>query len=105
MERFSEIDLWILEASEVHSLNYEDTTLLYKDVVYKLTDEDYRRIRVKDYWIIKDRYSDRFKKMKLLIYCYVMDRDGMKVNWEHMKSIVQDERKKPSAIKPRYNEL
>lgn len=105
VERFSEIDLWNLEPYDVDSLSFKDTALLYKDVVFKLSNKDFLRIRTKDYWIIKDRQVNKYDKMKLLIYCYLMDRDKLEIDWDYIKSITVDEREKPSALKPSQDEL
>ena len=100
MQRFSEIDLMDLEPYQVDSLNAKETTVIYKDVVFKLNPADFRRIRVKEYWEIKDRVKSQYEKMKLLIFCYLMDRENIDVNWDHLRTIIPDERSKKSAIKP-----
>jgi hypothetical protein len=105
MERFSEIDLWNLSIYSVDALESKNILQLYGDIINKLSDEDYKRIRSKEYWEIKDLCTKKYEKMKLLIYCYVADRDGEDIDWEHIRRITPDKRKKPSAIKPRYNEL
>ena len=105
MNDFYEIDLWQLDAYSVEELTTKQILKLYPEVVEKLSHKDYLRIRTKEYWIVRDRYKSRYDKMKLLIYCYVLDNDGEDVNWNHILEITPDERKKPSALKPFQDEL
>lgn len=105
MNSFYEIDLWNLDPYSVESLTDKQVLKLYPDVVMKMKPDDWVRIRVKQYWIVRDRYKNKYEKMKLLIYCYVMDNEGNDIDWDHILKITPDERPKPSALKPNYHEL
>lgn len=104
MEDFYEIDLWDLDPNSVGELNNKSIIKLYGEIVRKLYPKDYIRIRVREYWIIKDRFVSNYEKMRLLIYCYVSDRDGYPINWNHLLKVIPNEHPKSPALKENYED-
>jgi hypothetical protein len=105
---FVYMDIFDLEPYELDYIHFGELETIYQDLITeRISEEDWPKIRTKDYWEIHDRFHNpktrRKNHMKLLVYAYLMFMRHQDPNYSHIASITPDERPHLFKLEPNLN--